>query len=75
MNFKKLGSVLSKRKILYLWTAEDGVQWAGDNMSLYELSGMPKFTIDSLLFVFGVNMEKKEAWITTETFYQKRRAH
>lgn len=69
MNFKKLGSVLSKRKMLYLCTAEDGVQWAGDNMSLYELSGMPKFTIDSLLFVFGVNMEKKEAWITTETFF------
>lgn len=69
MNFKKLGSVLSKRKMLNLSRDYEGVQWAGDNLAMYELSGMPAFTIDTLLFVFGVNMEKKDAWLTTETMF------
>ena len=68
MNFKKLGSVLAKRKMLTLFQT-GGDQWIGDDYSMYELSGMPEFTIDTLLFTFGVNMEKKENWVTTETAF------
>ncbi|MBR3262841.1 MAG: hypothetical protein IKF93_06985 [Lachnospiraceae bacterium] len=66
MNFKKLASVLSKKKILILRTDGNGVQWAGDDVSMYELSGMPKFTTDTLLFCFGVNMSKKDSWLMEE---------
>ena len=68
MNFKKLGSVLAKRKMLTLFQT-GGDQWIGDDYSMYELSGMPEFTIDTLLFTFGVNMEKKDNWVTTETVF------
>lgn len=66
MNFKKLGSTLSKKKMLVISMAPDGAQWAGDDFSMYELSGLPTFTIDTLLFTFGVNMEKKDTWYTKE---------
>lgn len=66
MNFKKLGSTLSKRKALTLSETENGVQWAGDDISMYELSGLPKFTTDTLLFTFGVNMTKKDSWLLVE---------
>ena len=66
MNFKKLGTVLSKKKMLSLRMDGNGVQWVGDDLALYEMSGLPVFTIDTLLFTFGVNMEKKGDWYTEE---------
>ena len=66
MNFKKLSSVLARRKMLVLYSDSVGEQWAGDDFSCYELSGLPSFSIDSLLFTFGVKPEKKESWFTQE---------
>lgn len=66
MNFKKLGSVLSKRKCLYLLQGRSGVQWAGDDLGIYELSGMPEFTVDTMLYIFGVNMADRDKWLTKE---------
>ena len=65
MNFKRLGSVLAKRKMLTLFQT-GGDQWVGDDYSMYELSGLPEFTIDTLLFTFGINMEKKDSWVLNE---------
>ena len=62
MNFKKLGSVLSKKKMLWLLTDNKGVQWAGDDIALYELSGLPEFTPETLLFVFGAKMADIDKW-------------
>lgn len=64
MNFKKLSSVLARRKMLVLYSDGVGEQWAGDDFSCYELSGLPSFSIDSLLFTFGVKPDKKESWFT-----------
>lgn len=66
MNFKKLSSVLARRKMLVLYSNNEGPQWAGDAFSCYELSGLPSFSVDSLLFTFGVKPEKKESWFTKE---------
>ena len=66
MNFKKLGALLAKRKILNIWTTEEGVQWVGDDISMYEMSGMPKFTTGALLWAFGVKPEKIDQWMTEE---------
>lgn len=66
MNFKKLGSVLAKRKMLILAIDASGTQWAGDDISMYELSGLPQFSVDTLLFTFGVNLAKKDTWLLQE---------
>lgn len=66
MNFKKLGALLAKRKVLNIWTTEEGVQWVGDDISMYEMSGMPEFTTGALLWAFGVKPEKIDQWMTTE---------
>lgn len=64
MNFKKLSSVLARRKMLVLYSNNEGPQWAGDDFSCYELRGLPSFSVDSLLFTFGVKTDKKESWFT-----------
>ena len=69
MNFKKLGSVLSKRKVLNIWKTEEGVQWVGDDISMYEMSGMPEFTTGALLWTFGVKTEKIDQWLTKEEVF------
>lgn len=71
MNFKKLGSVLAKRKMLVLYAQKDGPQWIGDDFSCYEMSGLPEFTTESLLFAFGIRPEKRDSWYTHETAVPK----
>lgn len=71
MNFKKLSSVLTKRKMLVLYEQKDGPQWVGDGFSCYEMSGLPEFTTESMLFAFGVRPEKRDSWYTRETAVPK----
>ena len=54
MNFKKLSSVLARRKMLVLYFNKEGPQWAGDDFSCYELSGLPTWmTVDKQIGTIG----------------------
>ena len=59
MKLKALASLCNEAKIVKLYNAKDGTQWAGTGGTIYQLpENLGKLTTDTLCVIFDISAEK-----------------
>ena len=68
MKLKALGSLCNEAKVVKLYNAADGSQWAGTGGTIYQLpENLGKLTTDTLCVIFDISAEKAAKMQIAET--------